>query len=81
MTLLGVTSNNIQYNPKWRILKNGCGVFPYESVYDQIGISTRPRVTQPIKFYGGDEIRVDARLIAGAVDPNDIGIALRGEML
>ena len=68
-------------NVEWRILRNGIGVFPYESLFDQIGISTRPRATQPIRFEGGDEIRIDARILAGGADPNDIGIALRGEML
>ena len=67
-------------NVEWRITKNGVGCFPYESVLDQIGISTLPRVTQPIVFNGGDELRVDATLLAAAVaDPNDIGIALRYE--
>lgn len=67
-------------NVEWRITKNGIPVPPYESVLDQIGISTRPRITQPIICYGGDELRIDARLLAAAVpDPNDVGIAFRYE--
>jgi len=68
-------------NVEWRVTRNGVGVFPYESVFDELGISSRPRKTQPIRFEGGDECRIDARIIAGGVDPNDIGIAIRGELL
>lgn len=67
-------------NVEWRITKNGVPCFPYESVLDQIGISTLPRLTEQLVFHGGDELRVDATLLAAAVaDPNDIGIALRYE--
>lgn len=67
-------------NVEWRMTRNGVGCPPYESVLDQIGISTLPRVTQQIVFYGGDELRVDAILLAAAdPDPNNIGIALKYE--
>ena len=68
-------------NVEWRITRNGVGCFPYESVLDEIGIATLPRLTQPIIFQGGDELRVDAILLAAAVDPNDIGIALKYEVM
>ena len=68
-------------NVEWRITRNGIGYYPYESVLDQIGIATRPRITEEVPFHGGDELRVDATLLAAAVaDPNDIGIALRFEV-
>jgi len=68
-------------NVEWRITRNGIGWFPYESVLDEIGIATLPRTTEQLVFYGGDELRVDATLLATAtVDPNDIGIALKYEV-
>ena len=64
---------------EWRIRKNGIPYPPYETILDQIGISTRPRETEPVVLSGGDLLQVDATLLAGAVDPNDVGIALRYE--
>ena len=64
---------------EWRIRKNGIPYPPYETILDQIGISTLPRMTEPVVLSGGDLLQVDATLLAGAVDPNDIGIALRYE--
>lgn len=69
-------------NVEWRITLNGVPRFPYESILDEIGIATLPRLTEPIIAQGGDEIRIDATLLAAAtVDPNDIGIALKYEVM
>jgi len=69
-------------NVEWRITLNGVPWFPYESVLDQIGIATLPRMTEPLVAQGGDEVRIDATLLAAAVtDPNDIGIALKYEVM
>lgn len=68
-------------NVEWRVCVNGIPTYPLESVLDQVGISTLPRLTQPIVAKGGDTLTIDATLLAGAVaDPNDIGIAVRFEV-
>ena len=68
-------------NVEWRVCVNGIPTYPLESVLDQLGISTRPRLSQPIKIDGGDVLTIDATLLAGAVaDPNDVGIAVRFEV-
>lgn len=65
----------------WRITKNGITVAPYDNILDQIGISTLPREIEPIYGRGGDEIRIDATLLAAATaDPNNVGIAAKYEV-
>jgi len=66
---------------EWRIMKNSVPCYPYESILDHIGISSLPRSIEHIIFQGGDELRIDARLLAAAADPNDIGIALKYEVM
>jgi len=69
-------------NVAWRITKNGIPIAPYDYILDQIGISTLPRTIEPIYARGGDEIRIDGTLLATAtVDPNDIGIAAKYEVM
>ena len=63
---------------EWRIRKNGVPKPPYETILDQIGISTLPRMTEPVEFNGGDLLQIDIQTLVGAV-ANDIGIALRYE--
>jgi len=61
--------------------KEWCSLFSLCKRLDQIGIATLPRSTEHLVFRGGDELRVDATLLAAAVaDPNDIGIALKYEV-
>ena len=62
----------------WRIRKNGVPYPPYEAILDQIGISTLPRLTEPIVLSGGDSLQIDIQTLVGAV-ANDIGITLRYE--
>jgi len=59
------------------IRRNGVGIFPYDELLDQIGISSRPREIEPIIVNGGDmlSITVDNQHIANV----DCGIALRYE--
>ena len=59
----------------WTIRKNGIPCPPYEAILDQIGISTLPRMTEPVEYNGGDLLQIDIRTLVGAV-ANDIGIAL-----
>ena len=63
----------------WRILRNGVPVPPYETILDQIGISTLPRLTEPVLFKGGDYCQIQIALSAASV-ANDVGIALRYEV-
>ena len=67
----------------WGIFRNGVGVFPYDTIQDQLGLQSRPRKIAPIIFQGGDELQIRA------VDDNTIvqppvletGIALRYELI
>lgn len=68
-------------NVNWRIKKNGIPISPYDLIVDQLGIQTLPRMTQPIEGRGGDLIEIEATLLAGAVDPNNIGIAIKYEVI
>ena len=63
----------------WRILRNSVPVPPYETVLDQIGISTLPRVTEPIVCEGGDLLQIQFSAILASV-ANDIGFAIRYEV-
>jgi len=65
----------------WRIKKNGIPIAPYDNLLDQIGISTEPRLIEPIYGRGGDLIEIEATLLADAVDPNNIGIAAKYEVM
>ena len=69
-------------NVAWRIKKNGIPIAPYDNVVDQIGIATLPRTIKPVYGRGGDLIEIEATLLAAAVaDPNDIGIAVKYEVM
>jgi len=69
-------------NVAWRIKKNGIPIAPYDYIIDQLGIQTLPRITQPIEGRGGDLIEIEATLLATAVtDPNNIGIAVKYEVI
>ena len=65
----------------WRIKKNGIPIAPYDYILDMIGIATEPRIIEPIHGRGGDLIEIEATTLAGAVDPNDIGIAAKYEVM
>lgn len=65
----------------WRIKKNGIPIAPYDNILDQIGIATEPRLIESIYGRGGDLIEIEATLLAGADDPNDIGIACKYEVM
>ncbi len=63
----------------WRILRNGVPVPPYETILDQVGISTQPRLTEPVLFEGGDYCQIQIMTTAASV-LNDIGIAVVYEL-
>ena len=63
---------------EWRIRKNGIPYPPYETILDQVGISTLPRMTEPVELNGGDLLQIDIQTLVAAV-ANDIGIAVRYE--
>lgn len=44
----------------WSIRRNGIGVYPYDAILDQIGLSPRPSLIKPIFFNGGDELIIIA---------------------
>jgi len=63
----------------WRVTRNGVGIYPYDAVLDQIGLSSFPREIEPFIIQGGDEFVIYC-------DNNDAvnnvvcGIALRYEV-
>lgn len=63
----------------WRFLRNGVPVPPYETILDQVGISTLPRLVQPVLFQGGDYCQIQIAM-SGVSVANDVGIALRYEV-
>ena len=63
----------------WRILRNGVPVPPYETIIDEIGISTLPRLTESILYKGGDYCQIQIAMSGDSV-ANDVGIALRYEV-
>jgi len=63
----------------WRVCVNGIPTYPLERILDQMGLSTLPRLTQPIRLNGGDVLTVDAEQLVGSV-ANEIGIAIRFEV-
>ena len=58
----------------WRIMRNGVPVFPYETILDQIGISTLPRLIERIVYEGADYCQIQVSKTAASV-ANDLGIA------
>jgi len=44
----------------WSIRRNGIGVYPYDAILDQVGLSAQPRLIKRLIFNGGDELRIIA---------------------
>lgn len=63
----------------WRIQRNGIGIYPYDTINDQLGTSMEPREIKPLFFEGGDVLTIDATNTSGAAI--DMGIAISWEVM
>lgn len=63
----------------WSIKRNGIGIYPYHALLDQIGLSSDPRMIEPLLIYGGDVITIIA--LNSYIQTVGMGIALRYEIM
>ena len=67
----------------WSIRRNGVGVYPYDTIQDQVGMQEKPRRIKRINFNGGDMLSILATDDNTLAQPPNLytGIAVRFETI
>jgi len=67
----------------WSIRRNGVGVYPYDTIQDQVGLQDNPRRIKRINFNGGDMLSILATDDNTLGQPPNLytGIAIRFETI